>query len=129
MKGIHSYHFVGQLLVFLEHARLVLRELGYVGPLTVEMKLDAIRGVPWITFQQRMACTGPASQLDDTVTFSLESTADELVNRRDALAMNLLRYAFYATDLTNAVSAAALEDYVEGGYEYNFWGTPTKLLV
>jgi hypothetical protein len=127
MKGIHSYHFVGQLLVFLEHARLVLRELGYLGPLTVEMKLDAIRGVPWITFEDRMAYTGPASQLDDTVTLSLESTTDDLINRRDALAMNLLRYAFYATNLTNAVGANALEEYVAGGYEYNFWGKPTKL--
>jgi len=129
IQGIHSYHFVGQLLVFLEHARLVLDELGYVGPLTVEMKLDAIRGVPWITFEDRMAVTGPASQLDDTVTFSLESTVDELINRRDALAVNLLRYVFFATNLTDAVSAKDLEAYVRGGYSYNTWGTPTRLQI
>lgn len=127
VQGIHSFHFVGQLLVFLEHARLVLSALGYAGPLGVELRLEAIRGVPWITFQDRMAFTGPASQLDDTATFSVESTADELIHRRDALAMTLLRYTFYATNLTDAVSDGSLKAYVVGGYEYNTWGTPSKL--
>jgi hypothetical protein len=129
MQGIHSYHFVGQLLVFLEHARVVLGELGYVGPLTVEMRLEAIRGVPWITFEDRMAFTGPASQLDDVVTFSVDATADDLANRRDALAMNILRYVFYASKLTDAVSVSSLEAYVRNGYDYNMWGTPTSLRV
>jgi Putative DNA-binding domain len=129
MQGIHSYHFVGQLLVFLEHARVVLGELGYVGPLTVEMRLEAIRGVPWITFEDRMAFTGPASQLDDVVTFSVDATADDLANRRDALAMNILRYVFYASNLTDAVSVSSLEAYVRNGYDYNMWGTPTSLRV
>jgi hypothetical protein len=129
VQGIHSYHFIAQLLVFLEHARLVLGELGYVGPLAVEMKLEAIRGVPWIVFEDRMAFTGPASQLDDAVTFSLESTADELIHRRDALAVNLLRYTFYATNLTDAVNRKALEKYVMGGYEYNMWSVPKALQV
>ena len=106
----------------------MIREFRYSGPLAVEMKLDAIRGVPWITFEDRMAVAGPASQLDNTATFSLESTTDELIDRRDALAMNLLRFTFYATNLTDAV-ASGLEAYVMGGYEYNTWETPTRLLV
>ena len=51
VQGIHSLHFVGQLLVFLEHARRVLSALNYAGPLALELRLEAIRGVPWITFQ------------------------------------------------------------------------------
>jgi hypothetical protein len=129
VQGIHSFHFVGQLLVFLEHARLVLTALGYAGPLAVELRLEAIRGVPWITFQDQMAFTGPASHLDDTATLSVESTAEELIHRRDALAMSLLRYTFYATNLTDAVSDGGLKAYVVSGYEYNSWGTPSKLQV
>lgn len=127
LGGIHSYQFVGQLLVFLEHAGRVLRGLGYVGPLAIEMKLDGIRNVPWITFDDRMAHTGPASQLDDTATFSVETTTDELTKARDTVAMNILRYVFYATNLTDAVGAAELEAYVKAGYYYNVWGTPTNL--
>jgi hypothetical protein len=36
LDGIHSYHFPGQLLVFLEHAGRLLPELGYVGPFTIQ---------------------------------------------------------------------------------------------
>ena len=46
--GIHVYHFVGQLLVFFEHAGLVLREIGYSGPLKVDVRLEELRGKPWI---------------------------------------------------------------------------------
>ena len=129
LDGIHSYHFPGQLLVFLEHAGRLLSELGYVGPLTIEMKLDGIRGVPWIVFDGQIAYTGPASQLDDTATFSIETTTDELTKARDTVAMNLLRYVFYATNLTDAVSAASLETYVKGGYYYNGWNEPNTLRV
>lgn len=129
LDGIHSYHFSGQLLVFLEHAGRVLVQLGYAGPLAIEMKLEGIRGVPWIVFDDQMAFTGPASQLDDTATFSIETTTDELAEARDTVAMNLLRYVFYATNLTDAVSVPELERYVGRGYYYNGWGEPTALRV
>ena len=43
--------------------------------------------------------------------------------------MNLLRYVFYATNLTDAVSVPELERYVRRGYYYNGWGEPAALRV
>jgi hypothetical protein len=126
--GIHSLHFAGSLLAFLQHAGVILREIGYVGPLGLEMKLDAIRGVPWLMFDGAWSSTGPASQLDDSAAFSIETTTDELTSARDALAISLLRLVFYATGMTAAVDKAGLEHYLKGGYKYNMWD-PTHLRV
>ena len=63
------------------------------------MKLAGIRGVPWIVFDGQSAYTGPASQLDDMAIFSIETTTDDLTKARNRVAMDLLQYVFYATNL------------------------------
>jgi hypothetical protein len=127
--GIHVFHFVGQLLVFLEHAGMILTGLGYNGPLHVVMRMRAIRGVPWIYFQSGFPEMGPASILDNEVEFSLDTTAPELTARRDAVAMDLLRLVFFATNWAKATASAKLEAFVKGGYKYNSWGEPSSLRV
>jgi hypothetical protein len=65
-EGNHVYHFLGQLLVFLKHAGVMLKDLGYQGPLAVDVKLEGFRGVPWIYVAEFNSPTkGPTSELDD----------------------------------------------------------------
>ncbi len=122
--GIHVYHFVGQLLVFLEHARLILGGLGYTGPLTLHMRMKSMRNVPWLyTSSGNTIQTGPASPLDDGAEVSLDATTEDLQQARDSLLKDLMRAAFYATNWVAAVTQERLDHYVDGGYRYNFWNT------
>jgi hypothetical protein len=125
--GIHVFHFVGQLLVFLEHAGRVLTGLGYGGPLHIVMRMRAIRGVPWIYFQDGFPVTGPASMLDDRVEFSWSSTEPELTDKRDAVAIELLRVVLFSTNWPSSTEQVTLQAYIRGGYKYNSWGEAGKL--
>ena len=127
IAGINPNYVIGHLLVFLTHAGIVLNELGYTGPLTIEMKLDSIRGVRWLRFDEPWVGTAPGSHLDDSVALSLETTAEELLTRRDGIVVNLMRYVFFSTDQADLTDANALKRYVKGGHEFNMWGTPQDL--
>lgn len=128
-EGIHLYHFLGQLLVFLEHAGLVLSEVGYNGPLKLDMKLEALRGAKWVYAEGGfMRTAGPSSELDDDVEFSIETTTQDLQQRRDAVGMDLLRVIFFAVNWPDAVTAPdALAELIRGGYNYNLWQRPANL--
>ncbi len=130
-SGIHLNHFLGQLLVFLEHARMLLQDIGYVGPLLVELRLESMRGVPWIFFDDAdVATSGPASELDDEVLIETLSSREELERTPDKLAMNLLRYIFFAMNWADeADTEEKLERLIRVGYTYNSWPKPTKLRV
>jgi hypothetical protein len=128
--GIHVYHFTAHILVFLAHAAKVLGALGYTGPLSIEMRLEAIRGVPWLFSRGVGILTGPHSVLDDDATFSIDRNADDLFARSDGIAIDLTRFAFFATNWTEmANDRASLEKFVEEGYGYNFWPVPSALRI
>jgi hypothetical protein len=130
-SGVHLNHFLGQLLVFIEHACLMLREIAYVGPLIIEMRLESMCGVPWVYFYQGVAPrTGPASELDDEASFSIATTSETLGEKPDRIAMDLIRYVFFAMNWVDAAdSDEKLEDLVKSGYLYNRRRAPEKLRV
>lgn len=125
-NGIHLNHFLGQLLVFLEHARGLMPKMGYGGSLAIQMRMESIRGVPWLSFDGGgIPVMQRASELDDEVTFDLDSSTDELQNDRDQLAMKLLRYVFFALNWPEAASSKeALEELLRAGYRFNMWQWP-----
>jgi hypothetical protein len=126
IASIHLNHFLGQLLVFLEHARALISKFGYVGPLVIEMRMDSICGVPWIYFEHGSLVQGPSSELDDEVTFWLDTSTEELQDARDKLAAALLRYVFFALNWPDAASSKdKLEGLLRLAYEYNMWQWPT----
>jgi hypothetical protein len=130
LDGIHLNHFLGQTLVFLSHASATLGEIGYSGPLTIEMRLEGLCGTPWLYFDVDRPAKGPSSELDDDVAFAIEATGDMLAKKRDSVAMDLLRYVFFATNWTDmADSPEKLERLVRSAYGYNMWKEPAKLLV
>ena len=123
-SGIHLNHFLGQLLVFLKHAQLMKSELGYVGPLLIQMRLEAICGVPWVYFPGggNKAEKGPASELDDEVSFAVNTDGEELDQRLEKLAVDILRYVFFALNWAEiADNDQKLEELVEAGKHFNWW--------
>lgn len=124
--GIHTNGFIGHVLVFIRHARSMLQRLGYTGPLHVELALHDIRDIPWISFPRGFAETGPKSELDNTVAFTVASATDDLQQRSDGLAIDLLRSIFFAINWpTIADSPEKLVAIIRAGYEYNYWSART----
>lgn len=129
-KGIHLHEFVGSVLVFIRQGQALLQILGYSGPVLIETTLASIRGVPWLhSVQGLWVNSKPGSGLDDDVTFSITTTTEELRERPDGIAMDLLRYVFFSVNCPAFVEAPTFEAVVRSGYEFNSWRQPEKLKV
>jgi hypothetical protein len=128
-EGIHVYHFVAQLQVFLRHAEIMFRQMGYTGTLSIELRMTGIRGVPWIYSDGFSGIyTGPTSSLDDRATFELETTTYALTDTPDRVSLDLLRYVFFAVNWADlAQNAARMKDMVKFGYNYNYSDPDPKL--
>jgi hypothetical protein len=126
--GIHLYGFVGTLLLFMRHAGTVVKALGYSGPIHIEMRLSAIRGVPWLhTFALGAAemYEESGSELDDEFEFSIPTVSDVLFDKSDNLVMEMLRYIFFSVNWPDLIDTQAkIETLIRAGYQYNFWHAP-----
>jgi Schlafen, AlbA_2 len=122
-RGIHLGRLVGYILVFLRHAASILRDTGFTGPLFVALTLKSIRGVPSLWFLYGSApINGPTSELDDEASFSIEASREDLDEHFDRVAMDLLRYVFFAINLPeSADSPEQLRVQLASGYKYNLW--------
>ena len=68
VAGIHLYAFLGHILVFLEHARVIYHKIGYNGSLLLRTLLKRVQGKPFIDFPyDNFPETGPASRIDDEI--------------------------------------------------------------
>ena len=75
----------------------MLRRFGYAGPLYIEVLLESNREVPWIHFPDDLyAAPGRYSELDNTVTLSLEAGSDDLKGVNDELVKHLLECTLFA---------------------------------
>ena len=90
--------------------------------------VEAIRAVPWVSFEHTRPYAGPSSPLDDSVAFTVSTSDEELVRRRDGIAMDLLAYVFFAMNWpAMAQSRQGLAIMVRTGNAYNLWCTPNAL--
>jgi hypothetical protein len=131
ITGIHLYRVAGYLLVFAEHAKRMIAQFGYEGPLSVEVALSGILGLPWLYSQDGAGIyRGPASELDNAFSFSLPANTDSLSGQRDALVSSLLQAILFGMNWADyAGDAAQMERLLRRAYGYNFWGNPTARQV
>jgi hypothetical protein len=129
IRGIHLNQFIGSILVFIYHAQEMIQGLGYSGPLLVETALTSLRNVQWLFSPggNPWIETKAGSVLDDDVTFSIDTSSDELRERPDGVVMNILRYIFFSVDWPGLTEPLKLEQMVRNGYTYNSWGQPKDL--
>ncbi len=129
-RGIHLYRFLGYVLVCAEHAKQMIKRWAYQGPLTVDIAINGILGIPWLYSDDGFGIfRRPASELDDGFSFSLPATTDRLMQRRDALVADVLQQSMFGMNWANMAGASSLERLLRNGYEYNFWGKPAKLQI
>ncbi len=122
--GMHLYHVVGCVLLFLRHAGRMLQGMGYSGALLVEANLASILGVPWLYATSGWMESRAGSVLDDTATFSIETTSEALHEKPDSVAIDVLRYIAFSANWPELVdSPEKLDALILQGYRYNFWDT------
>lgn len=126
--GIHLYGFLGHILLFLRHSDQMLRALGYVGPLCVEVNLSSMLNAPWLhsgRFGGSAILSKPGSELDDEVQFQIFTTSESLCEDPTALAKDLFRYVFFSVNWPALIATPHdLDNLVGMGYLYNQWGQP-----
>jgi hypothetical protein len=122
VAGIHLSSLLGNVLVFLEHARGMLRALGYNGPLTIRCKLRRVLGKHFLYFPYgNTPELGPSSRLDDEVDVDLAVMGTRLEAARDEVAADLFKLLFFAMNWAErADDAALLSDLLNKAKRYNF---------
>jgi hypothetical protein len=129
-SGISLVDFVGHLLLYVRHSGQLLRRMGYSGPLHIESSLGPINGVKWYRSARNHAgfTQSACSELDNTITFSISPTREELADRPDGIALDILRVILFAVNASGvAESQQKLEELIREGFEANFWNNPPKL--
>jgi hypothetical protein len=127
--GIHLYSFVGTTMLFIRHAETMLRELGDSGPIHIQMRLSAIREVPWLHGSIGINVK-QGSSLDDQVELSISTSSELLREKTDGVVIELLRHAFLSVNWPDLIDTRSkLEDLLRSGYQYNSWYVPESWQV
>lgn len=120
--GIHLFEFVGYLLLFVKHARMMIQSIGYSGPIHIETTLKSLLNTQWLNPHGGWFSTSSGSVLDDSVTFSIATKSDLLRDAPDSVVGDLLRYVFFAVNWSELVkSQGEIERLLGAGRTYNFW--------
>jgi Schlafen, AlbA_2 len=126
--GIHPNDLCGCVLLSLRHAETMFRVMGYSGPILISTSLASILDVPLLQ-QQFGSILTPAlgSALDDDVTFSLDTTSEELAQQRDEVAMELFRRIFFSLGWPGIVNSREnVESLIRMAYNFNMWAQPER---
>ena len=122
--GIHLYEFVGHILLFIHHAAVMLKAVGYSGPVEIETSLVSIARIPWLYSSQfyNNLVSKQGSELDEDVRLPVSTSTDELASKPDAVAKDILRYVFFSIDWADQVDTPQkLDVLLDYGYRYNSW--------
>lgn len=119
-RYVHLRQFCGYILVFLQHAAILMKRLKLAVTMHVEVRIWGVRSVPWLHFGYGYPAQAPGSSLDDAITFSLTEAADRFFSSPEELAKDLLRLMFFAMNLPNvADSPEKLANLVADGRGFN----------
>jgi hypothetical protein len=118
-QGIHLGQILGNILVTLEHAKIMYQHLGFQGTILIRTRLDPVRGLPLLF---STTTDWPKSLLDDSVEFDITIPSDRLKADRDTLAIDIIRLLMFALNWAEmAVNEGALHTLLINGYQYNCW--------
>jgi hypothetical protein len=100
--------------------------LDYSGSLHIEIKLSEIRKIRWI--YSRLDDVRAGSEFDDEVHLNISKSCDELVEKPDGVALEILKYLFFAVNMSDLTETQqGLENLIRSGHHYNSWPMPGAL--
>ena len=120
IAGIHLNAFLGHILVFLEHARTVYHKIGYNGSLLLRTLLKRVQGKHFLHFPDgNFPVPGPASRIDDVISFDISSSAVRL----DEVAGDLLKTLFFSLNWPEqGADSSANTELLDAAATYNSRG-------
>jgi len=119
--GIHPYRLSGYLLIFIRHAAALLQQLGYSGPIAVDAGLSGILKAQWLHPSGGTGYTVRAgSELDDEVSFSIETISESLHETPEQIGADILRYMFFAVNWPEMVDTSTkIQGLLGWGHKFN----------
>lgn len=123
ISGFHLNAFLGNILVFLEHARTIYRTVGYNGSLLLRTLLKRVQGKPFIYFPRiNYPMPGPASRIDDEIAFDICCSAMKLNEQRNEVAGDLLKTLFFSLNWPQqGADSSAVTGLLDEAETYNSW--------
>ncbi len=119
---VHLHSLLGQLLVYLEHARVFYKNTGFNGTLHFVVRLQDVLRRPLYSRQVPFRQDPPASLFDDVVEFSAEFTSQILESARDSIASQLTGTILFALNWPSAATDEnTIEKFIADAYEFNGW--------
>jgi len=126
-SGININSLVGHLLVYARYLDKLVSKANYSGMLTIQLRLERVRGVRWLYFSSGFPQQGPSSVLDDDIDIGASISAVDLVAKADALVSGLLRSILFALNWPNAATNdESIKGFLRAGYTYNLWQEPQQ---
>jgi len=127
VSGIHIDSLVGHLLVYARYLAKLVSKANYSGMLTIQLRLERVRGVRWLYFASGFPEQGPSSVLDDDIDIGASISAVDLVAKADALVSDLLRSILFSLNWPNAATNdESIKRFLRAGYTYNSWQEPQQ---
>jgi len=126
-NGIHLYRFLGNVCVFLKHAKLLMDAYNILSDMSIQLQFDGIKKVPWIYGEGNVPYEGPSSLLDDSILIKLDISASDVRERTDGLAMDLLDNILFSMNYSQLVGERdQLRNLLKAAYKFNFWNIPEE---
>ena len=120
--GIHPFEFVGRILLYVTHARGVLQKIKYSGAVNIDVSLASMLSAPWLAIQHFMAYPQPIRQLDNEISFTIETDTWALETATEEVIKDVLRLAFFSANWPDWVDTnEKLEDLLNNAYKFNCW--------
>lgn len=128
ISGINRARFVGSVLLFVRHAGMMLKTVGYFGSILVKIELRSVLGVSWFYDAGGWMEPTSGSELDDDISFPITTTSEALIEKPDSVSMDILRFALYSINAPALVeNPNTFNAVIQRGYNYNLWLPPNNL--
>lgn len=120
--GMHLFEFVGRILLYVKHARGVFQKIKYSGAVNIDVSLASMLSAPWVAIQHFMAYPVPIRQLDNEISFTIETDTEALEAAPEEVIRDVLRLAFFSANLPDWVDTnEKLENLLNHAYQFNGW--------
>jgi hypothetical protein len=125
-EGILTFELAGLILLYLRHAAQMYQQLGYSGPVLLNVSLNSILDVPLVHAMQGYTQAGSLSPLDSDLELSIETTSQLLAENTDGVAKDLYQSIFFAVNWPKLVETPEdREKVLKKAYEFNNWKKPS----
>jgi hypothetical protein len=124
-EGILTFELAGTILLYLRHATQMYQQLGYSGPVLLDMNLGSILDVPLVHALYGFTQAGSSSPLDNDLELSIETTTQLLAENTEGIAKDLYQSIYFAVNWPKLVETAQDRDNVlKRAFEFNNWKKP-----